>query len=652
MSQLDGISDPHKTDWRKFDIKVGLEIHRQLKGSKLFCSCKGHLDEEPIREFRRKLHLTRSELGEADLAALHETGRGRTNRYQVTDNCCLVDMDEEPPHLPSEKNVNTALTIAELFRCRIAEEIQFMRKIVVDGSNTTGFQRTALVGLGGYVEAGRRIGITSICLEEDAARKIDETGDEVVYRLDRVGIPEIAITTDPEINDPQTAALVAERIGNILKSTGMVRRGGGTIRQDVNISVPGGTRIELKLVSDLALIPKAVEAECVRQLLLLDVAGTLKERGINKRELDVEHVDLTNVLEKTRSRIIKKGIDGGGTVMGVILKGFGGLMGEKGGGRPGIDDVRRLGPEFAQYARIKSGVKGLFHSDELPGYDISKDEVKSIKKELALEGDNDGFVVICGVEESVHKALDAVVERARLAINGVPAEVRRPLPDGTSEFMRPMPGAARMYPETDIPQIPIGPDRLERLFRDLPEDPALRIDRISAEHSLDPETVNQMGNLDLLDLFEEIAAMGIEPRLCSSLLLHAYPRAVEGGLDPLLLDLMSIEMILDGLAENRYSKEALPDVLVKVLRDHQRTGDIHRSAENVVCSYSTDTGIIDRVRSFIYDLIKEREKFVRDRGMNSIGPLMGPIMKEFRGKVDGKELSEMLKAEIERFLGD
>src|SRR5512137_2053719 len=201
-------------DYRGLGLKVGIEIHQQLNTGKLFCECETEFSDDHNKEFVRRLRPTQSEMGEIDRAALEESERKLHFRYQTVPYSCLVEADEEPPHDANKRAIEASLEMAALLRMRVVDEIHFMRKIVIDGSNTGGFQRTALIAIGGSVKAvGRNIGISTLCLEEDAARKMSEHGSEVTYRLDRLGIPLIEIATDPDITTPDEARLVAERLG-------------------------------------------------------------------------------------------------------------------------------------------------------------------------------------------------------------------------------------------------------------------------------------------------------------------------------------------------------------------------------------------------------------------------------------------------------
>src|SRR5947209_9136501 len=378
-----GLAEP--MDYRALGLKVGLEIHQQLATHKLFCEDVSALvDTADGQRFRRRLRPTQSELGEVDAAALEEAKRRLTFVYEATPNSCLVEADEEPPHPPNPAALDIALEIALLLNARPVSEVDFMRKIVIDGSNTSGFQRSALVALDGHLETnGKRIGVPTILLEEDAARKLSEAEGEVVYRLDRLGIPLVEIATSPDIETPEEAREVALAFGSLLRATRKVMRGIGTIREDLNVSIKGGSRIEIKGVQELRLISTFVEREVERQRMLLEAAAELKRRGV--RSIPAEVHNLSASFKGTQSKVVATALKKGGVVLGWSLPGFAGLLKDK------------LGPELAAHARV-AGVAGIFHSDELPAYGITPSEVTAARTALRI-GEHDAFVLVAEEEE-------------------------------------------------------------------------------------------------------------------------------------------------------------------------------------------------------------------------------------------------------------
>lgn len=259
-------------DYSKLKFKCGLEIHQQIDTNKLFCDCPSVLrNDEPDREFHRKLHAVAGESGEVDVAAKYQAGLKKEFVYQFyNDSNCLIELDEEPPHNLNEDALKTALQISILLNCEIIPITQIMRKTVINGSNTSGFQRTVLIARDGFVETSLgRVGIATICLEEDSAREVSSDDKKTIYRLDRLGIPLIEIATAPDIKSPEQAKEVALYIGDVLRSC-KVKRGIGTIRQDVNVSIRGENRVELKGVQDMRTFLKTIDNEVLRQKKLSD----------------------------------------------------------------------------------------------------------------------------------------------------------------------------------------------------------------------------------------------------------------------------------------------------------------------------------------------------------------------------------------------
>jgi len=623
-------------DYRTLGLKVGIEIHQQLNTGKLFCGCPTELVDEHHKEFVRRLRPTQSEMGEIDRAALEEAERKLHFRYQTVPCSCLVEADEEPPHDANKRAIEAALEMSYLLNMTPVDEIHFMRKIVIDGSNTGGFQRTALISTKGSIEiGGKRIGVSAVCLEEDAARKLTEHGSEVTYRLDRLGIPLVEMATDPDISTPEEAKTVAERLGALLRATRKVRRGIGTIREDVNISISGGARVEIKGAQELKLVPVYVEEEVKRQLALLDVKKVLRDRGAAKVVPDVK--DLTGLFRNTKCKVLKAAVDADGKVLGVRLPKFAGTMGRTEGG------VKRLGPELAAHARV-AGVKGLFHSDELPGYGMTRAEVEDIVSALGAMQE-DAYFIIADDECKARAAMLRAVERANVAIAGVPEETRDPLPDGQSVYSRPLPGKDRMYPETDVRPILIDEGLFESIKLNLPELPEAKVSRFVKQFGLNKEQAEALVNGAYEDEFELLAGSMGSPQVVARIYFNTYPELEKGGLAPSKLKVETVKEVLMSLGSGRFAKEAVPEILGWMLKN-----DLY-DVERAVDALGMGTAEVAVVREICERVVREREGFIRERGEDSLGPLMGIVMKELRGKADGKVISEILHERIRQLLG-
>ncbi|UCD40129.1 MAG: Glu-tRNA(Gln) amidotransferase subunit GatE, partial [Candidatus Bathyarchaeota archaeon] len=476
-------------DFSKIGLKVGLELHQQLDtAEKLFCSCKPQLFKaEPETTFLRRLRPTQSELGQIDPAAFFEFQKGTKIVYEADkETACLVEMDEEPPHRLNTEAVEIALIVALTLNATPIDEIHVMRKTVIDGSNTTGFQRTCAVALNGEIRVdGKKIPIQHIGIEEDASRKMGEDGSVIRYRIDRLGIPDIEVATAPVLYSPKEAEKVALAIGKILRATGRVKRGLGTIRQDLNVSIPDGAVIEIKGVQELELVSKIIRYEVQRQRNLLEIRDELHKRGVNEKDIKEDFVDATSVFIETKCGVVQRAVSNGKAVLAVLLPKFAGLL--KIELMPGV----RLGTEMASRAHFWGRVGGIFHTDELPAYGITKQEVIQLREIMKAEP-KDAVVFVADKLENASDALKAVAERARESLRGVPEETRGPNPDGTTRYMRPRPGAARMYPETDVPPLQISEEYLNDLQEHLPELPEHSLERLMKEHKLNKKLARQV----------------------------------------------------------------------------------------------------------------------------------------------------------------
>ncbi len=629
---------PESLDYASLGLVCGIEIHQQLDtAAKLFCGCPTRIRdvEESDHQFFRYLRPARSELGEIDRAALEEVLVTRKFIYCSYDSTCLVEADEEPPSELNREAMEIGLIVSKLLNMQIADEVHTMRKIVIDGSNTSGFQRTAYVASHGQIETScGKVGMETICLEEEAARIIDDRGDEVVYSLDRLGIPLVEICTSPDIVSPQHAREVAQRLGMILRSTGRVKRGLGTIRQDVNISIRDGARVEIQGVQDLNLIETIVAVEANRQHLLLEIKGELLGR---KAQVFDRVAEVTGIFANTGSKVIKTALSKGGVVLAVRLGGFAGLVGKE------IQPGRRLGSEISDRAK-RAGVGGIFHSDELPAYGITQEEVEAVRAELEASED-DSVVMVAADRSRAEAAMKAVLERAREALVGVPEETRRALPEGTSEYMRPLPGSARMYPETDVPPVMVTSEYVSSLS--LPELLDERTARFQEDYGLNREFASLMASSPSYQLFEEaVRDLSLPPALVVRT-LEMMPR--ELARDGIPISNLTEDHYLDALslvAEGGVAKEGIPQLLETMAKN---PGLSAAKAAKAAGLAGVDQVGVEEV---VVGIVAEKEAFVRERGEAALGPLMGIAMKELRGKADGALVSSVLKREIDRILAE
>jgi glutamyl-tRNA(Gln) amidotransferase subunit E len=630
-------------DYKKIGLTVGLEIHQQLNTStKLFCSCKPALfKEEPEITFLRRLRPTQSELGQVDPAAFFEFQKGVKILYEANNaTSCLVEMDEEPPHALNMEAVATVMTVALMMKAKPVGEVHVMRKTVIDGSNTTGFQRTCVVAMDGEIKVGEKtVPIQHASLEEDAARKTgEEKGSMIRYRIDRLGIPLIEVATAPVIKSPDEAEEVALAIGRMLRATGKVIRGLGSIRQDVNISIPGGALIEIKGLQELDLVSVVVEYEVRRQLNLIRISEELRKSGVEEDSIKAEFFNVEDVFKKTRCKVIQKALEKKLKVLAVRLPKFKGFL--KWELNPGL----RLGTEMADRAKFWGRVGGLFHTDELPAYGITTEEVEQLRKK-AEAGAEDAVVLVADDQQNAADALTAVVERAREAIRGVPQETRGPNPDGTTRYMRPRPGAARMYPETDIPPVQISQDYVNKIRSHLPELPEQKLERLQKEYGLNDKLASQVLNSEYGELFESVVRQSeVPPRTVAAFMTETLKALKRDGVAVEKVSDRQLDNIFRLVGEEKLAKEAMSEVFTWLSKNEEKT------VEEAIKELGLQAISEAELEKLIAKIVEEHKELIKKHGESSFGALMGIAMNTLRGKADAALVSKVLKERLKETL--
>jgi glutamyl-tRNA(Gln) amidotransferase subunit E len=481
---------------------------------------------------------------------------------------------------------------------------------------------------------GKKIPIQHVSLEEDAARKTGAEGLTVRYRIDRLCVPLIEITTGPVIYTPEEAENVALAVGRILRATRKVKRGLGTIRQDLNVSIRDGALIEIKGVQELELIALVVKLEVQRQLKLLEIRDELKKRELKQNNFSEDLVDVTSAFTKTGCHIIQKALGQGKRVFAVKLPKFAGLLGTE------LVPNLRLGTEIADRARFWGRVGGILHTDELPSYGVSDDEIRKLRQTLNTET-VDAIVLVADTKENAVDALRAAVERAREALKGVPEETRAANPDGTTRYMRPRPGAARMYPETDVPPIGITDDYIKQLRSRLPEPPEKMAQRIVKNYGLNEKIARQIQDSEYLNLFEEIAGKtGVSSTFIAAAFTETFKALKRDGVEVGKVSddqLMEVFQLVD---TGKTPKEAVPNI-ISWLAQHE--GSIPSEAVKALGLSMISEQELARI---IDDIVSKYDEVVRERGADAFGFLMGLVMREYRGKVQPEQVSRALKEKL------
>ena len=623
-------------------LKVGLEIHQQLDTkNKLFCNCK-IVDETEDHDFtfNRNLRPTRSEMGSYDQAALFESKKIKIIKYQSSRNSnCLIESDEEPPVEVNIEALEIVLTVCLALHCTVEDELHVMRKIVIDGSNTTGFQRTMLVGRDGFLDVeGVRVGVQSVCLEEDAARIINEQVKDIdngnkIYSLDRLGIPLIEIALEPISNSPNFVTILAQTVGRLLRSTKKVTRGIGSIRQDVNISIDNGPVVEIKGVQQLSQLALIIDYETKRQDGLNQIAKKLTERNIIETEFIDTVTDITGLLRSSSSKVVKRILTGDSKIIAFVLRGFNGILSFE--PFPGI----RLGKELGDL--VKSyGIGGIFHSDELPNYGISIDDVQSISSVLKMNK-NDAFILVGGSITLLNAVLFELFNRLKKSFLGVVPETRYVRIDGVTAFSRPRPGSSRMYPETDIPYISIDENTVKELSMDIPQQWDVVIEQISKKYDINKTLAENIFDSQYFILFEKIISQtSISPSFIISKLTEDLVSLERDGYDTSILTEDTLFHLFMQLNNSRISKESIPILFEKLL---EKDAD---DVDEVIKSFGTDNLTEEFVDETINRIINENEAVISEKGLDAAGLLMGRCMEILRGKIDGAKVNKKLMTKL------
>ncbi|RDJ32135.1 MAG: Glu-tRNA(Gln) amidotransferase GatDE subunit E [Crenarchaeota archaeon] len=626
-------------DPKSIGLKVGLEIHQQLAtNKKLFCDCPPLELDEYDSKFSRKLRVSKSEMGEYDPAALFENIKSKTIVYCANEkSSCLVERDEEPPHDLDNDAKKIVLIIASALKSNIFSEVYPMRKMVLDGSNTSGFQRTMLVSQGGYLDVdGEQIGVQSICLEEDAAKLLGDKDNTREYSLDRLGVPLIEIALEPVSADSKEMKKIALTLGRLLRTTKKVTRGLGSIRQDVNVSITGGGIVEVKGVQQLDQLEKVVEYEAKRQHGLQIIAKKLHEKNLEKISND-DIYDITEFMKKSNSKIIKNALKTNAIIKVVKIKNFSGMFSFS------PYDGIRLGKELGQLVRF-FGIGGVFHSDELPNYGIELNEVKEIRK-IIDANEKDAFLIIAADNVKIRFAIESIIQRIESAKYGVPSETRLATQTGETVYLRPKPGASRMYPETDIPPIIINKDEIEFAKKNIPKSWDESLKELQEKYNLNQQLAEQIFDSDYLPLFEKISSrFNILPNFVASTLCSTITNLQRQEFSVIELDEYQIMKSFELLDAQKISKESLEIIFSEIM-----SGKV-KSVEEAIEKSSITNLSDEELEKTLEKIVQENLSLVKKQGQRSVAPLMGVAMKSLRGKAPGEKINQILQEKIKKLI--
>jgi len=614
-------SEPGAVNTDELGFKAGLEIHQQLSGKKLFSAKPAEiLEGDYDRSALRRMNLTASELGTQDRAALDEINKKREFNYGIySSTVSLVEIDEEPPIQMSKGALRTALQFSHLTSASLIDNGIIMRKIVVDGSNTSGFQRTMLLAVNGLLEYEHgKIPIETITVEEDSAKIEGRNRNTTHYNLSRLGIPLIEIATAPKFSSPEQLKAGAFAIGSTLRLLSGVKRGLGTIRQDVNISIRQGSRVEIKGAQDLRTLDKLAHNEAKRQKRLLEFISRIKEESLQLETSEIK--DITKIFEKTESKMLKAQLKSGNKILGMRLKGWLGLTGFE------LYENKRIGSEMSDYIKMHTTLRGLFHGDEMPNYGITEDELKSIRKELKCEN-NDNFIMVAAKEDEARKALQLAFERAKILSLKVPSEVRRANADTSTSYLREMPGAARMYPETDL-----RPVKLREIHYEKPKTRA-KIEDHYRNLNLNDEFVKIISGSAQRAEYDGIieGREHLAPLAAKAMFYYTKEAKARHDVD-INTESEDFMMLLNALLRGEVLEDSFVDALAELST---------RSALEIIEKYAPQdkSEIENDIKSIVKSLLKKNPGITK-------GAIIGDVMKKYRGKISGKDINGIVDSEM------
>jgi len=617
-------------DYAKVGFKSGLEIHQQLlTEKKLFCRCPaGKYSSEYHAEILRHMRPTLSELGEYDGTALMEFKTKKDIIYRINrSTVCTYEMDDTPPFQINEQALDIAIEVGMLLNSSVVDEIHIARKQYLDGSIPTGFQRTAIVSVGGFIPyKDRNINIIQMSIEEDSCREFSDIGHQRIYLADRLGMPLIETVTEPEMRTPQEVAEVNDLLRRLVRSTGKVRTGIGAGREDVNVSVTGGTRIEIKGVSKITTIPLLTYNEAMRQWNLLKLREELHRRGITEDTFSAKVDDVTKILRKTRYQPIYNAIYEGKLVYCVTLRNFKNLL------RWQTQTDTYFSKEISDRVRViacLTTLPNIIHSD-YQGETISSAEGKALRKAIGATED-DTIVLVWGNKQDATTGAKEIIIRAKEATIGVPSETRQALHDGTNGFERILPGPQRMYPDTDLPPKKVTTEKLEQIRSNLPKQIWVR-EKEYRELNLPEHYVRTLAFSKYANVFERIIKeLNIKPMLAATVIVDYPKKLKKKGFDISSIKEEYFYNILKAYSEKRIVRDAIIIALQRAIKNHEYN--------DVILPKKVSEEQLKEMKNQIIDVTKQVEIKNQEKKRDIY---LSKIMHTFRGTVEFDQVDNLL----------
>lgn len=631
-------------EYAQLGFMCGVEIHQQLlTDMKMFCHCPAGLySDEYDAEVLRHMRPTLSELGEYDGTALMEFKTKKQILYRLNkESVCTYEMDDTPPFLVNQQGLDIAIEICLLLNLNLVDEMHIARKQYLDGSIPTGFQRTAIVGVEGFILfKDKKIRLIQLSIEEDSCREVEDRGHNIIFKTDRLGMPLIEAVTYPDMKTPWEAAEVVETLGRILRVTEKVRRGLGSVRQDVNVSIRGGTRIEIKGVPKFGFIPALTHIEALRQKALLDIRQEIKRRSIDADNFQWVEKDVTHLLKDTTLPQFRKAMKKGHRIRAIKLCGLAGILNHP--TQPDINFDRELAGRVRVIACLDEQPI-IFHTDNYRLYEGYRKDLKNLRK-VFKSSDLDVIILVWGPEEDTITAIDEIRLRMVDAMKGVPSETRQACSDGTTDFERILPGADRMYPDTDLPPTKIDGPRIQRIRSQLPELPWVREDRYK-KHSLPPETAYRLAVSPHARLFDRIEReLKVEMKLVGITLVQVLKALKRGGYEVKNITPERIYEIFQGLSQGRFYPALVKDLLKIIARSPEKS--LNQLLENFsLLSEGEALQIME-------ETLAEDPLFVPswDTRNRLFQYYSGKIMKKLRGRFPAHRVEELVKERVDGLL--
>jgi glutamyl-tRNA(Gln) amidotransferase subunit E len=627
-------------DYADLGFKSGLEIHQQiLTDKKLFCRCPAaRYSDVYDAEILRHMRPTLSELGEYDGTALMEFKTKKEIIYRINhETVCTYEMDDTPPFEINQQALDIALEIAMLMNYKLVSEIHIARKQYLDGSIPTGFQRTTIVGIDGWIPyKNRKIGLIQLGLEEDACREVSDIGHERVYITDRLGMPLIETVTEADMHTPQEVADVANILRRLVRSTGQVRTGIGAARQDVNVSIKGGTRIEIKGVHRIPLIPLLVYNEAMRQYALLQIKTDLLRRGINEKTFRAVSADVTAQLTQSTWDPIRQAIQRGEQVHCVNLKGFQGILSHP------TQTGRVFSKEISDRVRVVACLTRLPNILTSESTEEAIDSFAGRKIRNAVNANtNDGLILVWGNPADVRTAVQEIIIRAKEAYTGIPSETRQALADGTNGFERILPGADRMYPDTDLPPLQITAERIAALERRLPR-PIWERETEYAARGIPGHLIEKIAAHPQATLFEEMMQLkGLEVSWITRYLFEYRIYWRRRNLNP--------ERISDAMWRTFFQQAMQQPALLEGGKDVFESWFNNPQQDFTSLLKSAAKGDESPAKAGQYlDTVLQNTEGTFATESKKQRWLMGQLMERYRGKITGRILSELIRGRMQK----